>query len=117
MTSAGPAAVGQRFYGESGPRILHLKLAFQYVEIDEPGHRLALNARLPFGITVREDLDCLPLAADRCRVNYRCGFGFPKGWRGAIARAVMGRRLDAGPADSLSRLKRAAERLHADPGR
>jgi hypothetical protein len=41
--------------------------------------------------------------------NYHCNFGFAKGWRGAISRAIMRRNLDAGPVDSLSRLKRAAE--------
>jgi hypothetical protein len=112
---AGPAVVGQRIHGESGPRFLHLKLAFQYIEIDAPHYKLVLNVRLPFGITVREDLNCVPLQANQCRVNYHCDFRFPTGWRGTIARTVMRRELDAGPADSLSRLKRAAERLCADP--
>jgi hypothetical protein len=108
----GPAAVGQRIYGESGPRLLHLKLEFEYLAIDADHYRLILNVRLPFGITVREDLNCVPLQRNQCRVNYRCDFGFPKGWRGAVARLAMYRELDAGPVDSLSRLKRAAERRH-----
>jgi hypothetical protein len=111
---AGPAVVGQRVYGESGPRFLHLKLEFQYVEIDATHHRLVLNVRLPFGITVRENLNCVPLEGNQCRVTYQCDFGFPVGWRGALARVVMRREIDAGPIDSLSRLKRAAERLYAN---
>jgi hypothetical protein len=67
---------------------------------------------LPFGITVREDLNCIPISNTRCRVNYHCNFGFAKGWRGAITRAIMRRNLDAGPVDSLSRLKRAAEQRY-----
>src|SRR6202049_3058706 len=51
-------------------------------------------------------------SAARCRVNCRCNFGFAKGWRGAITRAIMHRNLDAGPVDSLSRLKRAAEQRY-----
>src|SRR5215468_6826307 len=39
-----------------------------------------------FGITVREDLSCVPIGQDQCRVNYHCGFGYPAGWRGAVAR-------------------------------
>jgi Polyketide cyclase / dehydrase and lipid transport len=110
---AGPAVVGQRIYGESGPRSLHLKLELRYVAIDAAHHAIGLNVRLPFGITVREDLRCVPLASHQCSVSYRCDFGFPAGWRGAVARLVLRRRLHAGPADSLARLKRAAERLYA----
>lgn len=75
-------------------------------------NKLGLNVQLPFGITVREDLDCIPLSNTRCRVNYHCNFGFAKGWRGAITRTIMRRKLDAGPVDSLSRLKRAAEQRY-----
>jgi hypothetical protein len=46
--------------------------------------------------------------------NYHCNFGFTKGWRGAIARTIMRRKLDAGPVDSLSRLKRAAEQRYTN---
>jgi hypothetical protein len=44
--------------------------------------------------------------------NYHCNFGFAKGWRGAIRRTIMRRKLDVGPVDSLSRLKRAAEQRY-----
>jgi hypothetical protein len=106
---AGSAVVGQRFYGESGPSFLHIGLKFEYTEVNVAQHKLGLNVQLPFGITVREDLDCIPLSSTQCRVNYHCSFGFAKGWRGAITRTIMRRKLDAGPVDSLSRLKRAAE--------
>ena len=109
---AGLAVIGQRFYGESGPRFLHIGLKFEYTEVNEAQHRLGLNVQLPFGITVREDLNCIPISNTRCRVNYHCNFGFAKGWRGAITRAIMRRNLDAGPVDSLSRLKRAAEQRY-----
>src|SRR5260370_195687 len=60
---AGSAVIGQRFYGESGPRFLHIGLKFEYTEVNEARHQLGLNVQLPFGITVREDLNCIPLAA------------------------------------------------------
>jgi len=104
---AGSAVVGQRFYGESGPRFLHIGLKFEYTDVNVAQHKLGLNVQLPFGITVREDLDCIPLSSTRCRVNYHCNFGFAKGWRGAITRTIMRRKLDVGQVDSLSRLKRA----------
>ena len=110
---AGPAHVGQRFRGESGPRVLHLVVRFAYTRVDTAPHRLGMDIQLPFGITVREDLDVVPLGAARCRVNYHCHFGFPPGWRGRVARVLLGRELDAGPADSLARLKSAAERRAA----
>jgi hypothetical protein len=105
----GLAVIGQRFYGESGPSLLRIGLKFEYTEVNVAQHKLGLNVQLPFGITVREDLDCIPLSSTQCRVNYHCNFGFAKGWRGAITRTIMRRKLDAGPVDSLSRLKRAAE--------
>jgi hypothetical protein len=110
---AGPAVLGQKVWGESGPRFLHLKLDFRYVEIDEFHYKLGLHVRLPFAIAVREDLNCVSLERNQCRVNYHCDFGFPTGWRGAVARVLMRRELHSGPVDSLSRLKRAAEQLHA----
>jgi len=111
---AGSAVVGQRFYGESGPSFLHIGLKFEYTDVNVAQHKLGLNVQLPLGIAVREDLDCIPLSSIQCRVNYHCSFGFAKGWRGAIARTIMRRRLDAGPVDSLSRLKRAAEQRYTN---
>jgi hypothetical protein len=111
---AGSAVVGQTVFGESGPVFLHLKLRFRFVEIDAVNYKLGLDARLPFGVTVREDLRCVPLGPEQCRVNYNCGFGFPTGWRGAVTHFLVRRELDAGPADSLNRLQREAERLHAE---
>ena len=94
---AGLAVIGQRFYGESGPRFLHIGLKFEYAKVNEAQHQLGLNVQLPFGITVCEDLNCIPISNTRCRVNYHCNFGFANGWRGAITRATMRRNLDAGP--------------------
>jgi len=109
----GPAEVGQTVFGETGPRLLHLKLEFRFTQIDAANYTLGFDVRLPFGVTVREDLNCVPLSQHQCRVNYHCDFAFPTGWRGAVARFLMRRELDAGPVDSLNRLQRAAERSHA----
>jgi hypothetical protein len=111
----GPAIVGQKVCGETGLRILHLKLTFQMMEIDPDHRRLRLEVNLPFGLIVHEDLRCTPLDADHCRVDYRCDFSFPKGWRGTLIRGLLGPRLDTGPRNSLSRLKWAAERCFAGP--
>ena len=106
----GPAVTGQVVHGETVFGMFHLKLTFRIREIDPESHHLGLDAKLPFGLRVREDIQCTPLDDSHCRVRYRCDFDFPAGWRGAAIRALLGRRLDSGPADSLSRLKRAAER-------
>jgi hypothetical protein len=108
----GPAAKGQRCSVESGPRWLHVGISVEYTLIDETHYKLELDARFPLGITVHEALDCVPLEDGRCRVNYHCNFGFPGGWRGRLMRVLLSRRLKAGPADSLLRLKRAAEQEH-----
>ena len=111
---AGLAVVGQTVFAESGPEFLHLKLQFRFTEIDALNYKLGFDARFPFGVTVREDMSCIPLGQQQCRVNYHCGFGFPTGWRGAMLHFLMRRRLDSGPADSLARLQRGAERLYAE---
>jgi hypothetical protein len=108
----GPAAKGQRMLAEPGPRWLHLGMSFEYTLIDEMHYKLELDARFPLGITVHEVLDCVPLEDGRCRVNYHCHFGFPSGWRGWLVRVLLSRGLKTSPADSLSRLKRAAEQEH-----
>jgi hypothetical protein len=106
----GPAVKGQRMLGEAGPRWLHLVLSFQYTLVDAANYKLELDARLPIGITVHEAMDCVPLEGDRCRVNYHCNFAFTDGWRGRLTRALLSLRLNSGPAKSLMRLKRAAEK-------
>jgi Polyketide cyclase / dehydrase and lipid transport len=105
----GLAVVGQRIYGESGPRILRLAVTLEYTEIDTARRQIGLNIQLPLGITVRENLSCSTVGDTQCRVNYHCDFNLPTGWRGAIARVMLGREFEAGPVDSLSRLTRAAE--------
>jgi hypothetical protein len=109
----GPAAVGQEVRGETGPEILHLKLTFRMMEIDPDQYRLRMDVNLPFGLKVHEEIICSPLDATHCRVGYRCNFDFPMGWRGTLMRLLLSRRLDSGPEDSLSRLKRAAEQRFA----
>jgi hypothetical protein len=108
----GPATVGQLMSGESGPRWLHVKVSFRFTNIDPTSHKLEFDVTLPFSVSVHEDLDCVPLDDGRCRVNYHCNFSFPQGWRGAAIRALLGSELRDGPADSLQRLKRAAEAAH-----
>ncbi|HUE17858.1 MAG TPA: SRPBCC family protein [Planctomycetaceae bacterium] len=111
----GPAAIGQQMRGESGPRWLHLGVSFEFTRI-ETHRKLELDIKLPLGITVHEDLDCVPLDDHRCRVNYHCHFAFPEGWRGGLVRRLLSRGLTERPADSLSRLKRAAEQAHREGG-
>lgn len=75
----GPAIVRQRVCGETGLRILHLKLSFRTIEIDPDHHRLRLDVKFPFGLAVDEDLRSTPLDETHCRVDYRYDFTFPKG--------------------------------------
>ena len=107
----GPAARGQRMLAQKGPRWLHLGGSFEYTFLDETHYELEMDVKLPLGLTVHEALDCVPLEDERCRVNYHCNIGFPGGWRGRLMRILLSRGLKTSPADSLSRLKRAAERV------
>jgi hypothetical protein len=106
----GPAHVGQVVRAESGPPMLHLAVTFRFTDI-EPGHgKLGMDVRLPLGVTVREDMTVSPVDAERCGVSYSGDFGFPRGLRGALVRALIGKEMTDGPAESLARLKAAAER-------
>jgi hypothetical protein len=42
----GPAVVGQKVYGESGPRLLRLRLRFEYVKIDTAISRIKGSAAI-----------------------------------------------------------------------
>ena len=106
---AGRAVAGQRIAAETGPSFLHLKVSFELVSIDEANHRVAIRVRLPLGLSVFEDMDCVRISANKCRVNYRCNFSFPDGWRGKALRFLLKRELKNGPENSLLRLKNAAE--------
>ncbi len=112
----GPAHVGQRLRAESGPQLLHLRVDFEFTQIDEAQHRLGLKVTLPLGVVVSEDMRCAPIDADRCRVSYGCDFSFPAGWRGSIVQALLQREVRVGPAVSLARLKAAAEKAHRRDG-
>jgi hypothetical protein len=105
----GPAAIGQHVRGESGPAFLHLKIDFLFTLLDNEHHRLRAEVRLPLGILVREDLDCVATSETQCRVRYHCDFEFV-GLRGQVTRRLLAREVADGPANSLARLKAAAER-------
>ena len=105
----GPARVGQRIFGESGPQWLHLAVTLTYTAIDVSQRGLRLEVQMPLGIAVREELSCSPISDIQCRVSYHCHFSLPSGWRGTLLRVVIRRELRLGPVDSLRRLKQAAE--------
>ena len=109
----GPAAVGQKIYGETGPSILHLKVEFEVRKIDPEQYRLDLAIRLPFRLAVQETVNCIPAGPDQCRVVYHCDFSLPPGRLGRLTRLALHRQIDAGPADSLRRLKLAAQKVYA----
>jgi hypothetical protein len=110
----GQARAGQRVIGNPGPRCLPLRLVFDFIEVDPVSHRIGINGRLPFGIKVRENMTVAAIDSTRCRVNYNCDFVLPGGLRGQMVWLLLGRAFDNGPADSLRRLKREAERVMVD---
>ena len=109
----GFAAPGQRLIGVPGRGLLPLRITFDFIEVDPVRHRLNFHGRIPFGIMVREDMKLAEVDNEHCRVNYNCDFTIPSGLRGAILKRLLGSSFDTGPADSLLRLKREAERLYA----
>jgi hypothetical protein len=106
---AGPAGPGQRILLSSGPWPARFRLTFTFTLVDAANHTLDLDIRLPFGIVNDEHLVCTPIDAASCRVTYGCNFTLPAGWRGVLLSRLLARGFETGPADSLARLKRAAE--------
>jgi hypothetical protein len=49
-----------------------------------------------------------------CCAGLLCLSIYAGGWRGFAARAMLRREIELGPADSLARLKRRAEQIHAN---
>lgn len=88
---------------------MHFRVTIDYTEIDLARGKIGMIVKLPLGVTVREDLSCSAVGDNQCRVNYKCDFDLPTRGRGPIVRLLLRRELDFGPADSLTRLKRAAE--------
>ena len=105
----GPARVGQRVIGESGPKWLHLAVTVTFTAVDAASRSLGLDVQLPLGIAVKEELGCSVVSPHQCRVSYHCDFALPTAWRGTMARVLLGREFRVGPEDSLRRLKQAAE--------
>jgi hypothetical protein len=105
----GAASVGQKIHAESGPHFLHLPVTLEFTEIDVAKRVIGLSVQLPLHVKVLENLSCSVVSDTQCRVNYHCAFGLPGGWRGVLAQILMRREIEIGPADSLARLKRAAE--------
>ena len=66
---AGPAVVAQTVFAEPGPRLLHLALELPSTKIDAVKYELGPDVKLPFGVTVCEDLNCAPIGQDQCRAN------------------------------------------------
>jgi hypothetical protein len=109
----GLATAGQRVFGESGPRWLHLAVTLTFTAVDASQGKLELIVQLPLGIVVTEELGCKAINATQCRVSYHCHFALPSGWHGWLLRMVLWRELRVGPEDSLRRLKQAAEQRSA----
>jgi hypothetical protein len=109
VTPRGPARVGQEVVGVSPAWGLRFRVSARVIEVDESVHRLRIDFQMPFGLTVLEDMRLTRIDRDKCRVTYGCNFVFPRGWRGILLKLMMRNELEAGPADSLARLKRAAE--------
>src|SRR5262249_2934164 len=86
-----------------------LKVRFVVEDAQRP-RRLALHIGLPFGVTNHEVIAIAPVDPEPCRVHFNWGFRFPPGWRGRLTQVLLGRLFLSGPADSLRRLKRMAER-------
>jgi hypothetical protein len=115
VVPSGKATIGQKVHAESGPKILRLKVTLEFVAIDPANFRMGIQVWLPFGLEVFEDLQCIAVNAQTCRVNYHCSFDLPVGCRGWLMRHALQRQFERGPEDSLLRLKRAAEAKVMEP--
>lgn len=109
VTPRGSAKVGQQVAGVTPAWGIRFRISGRIIEVNESTHRLRIDFRMPFGLRVGEEMRLTRIDRAKCRVTYSCNFEFPRGWRGKLLRLMVGNELETGPADSLARLKRAAE--------
>src|SRR5262245_61130193 len=57
----GRAVAGQIVHGDSGRWRIRFPIVFEFLTVDLDHHRLVFLVRMPFGISVYEDLDCVPV--------------------------------------------------------
>ena len=112
----GRAVPGQRVVCESRFQIFPITFEVEYRKINIEQHALTLDVQFPCGVMAQEEIECTALGANRCVVKFRCDFAYPNGWQGAIAVALMSRRLDARTSEWFRRLKREAEWASAGNG-
>ena len=86
-----------------------MRISARFTEVNESTHSLRIDFQMPFGLRVVEEMRLAKIDRERCRVIYGCNFEFPKGWHGKLLELMVSDELETGPADSLDRLKRAAE--------
>jgi hypothetical protein len=70
ITPRGPAQPGQRIQATSTAmgRIWHVSITVD--SVDPVLHQIGLETELPFGITVRNHIRCLPLDTTTCRITF-----------------------------------------------
>jgi hypothetical protein len=105
--------VGRQMLGVTGPLGLKFRVTFAFREIDADARRLLMDVRLPFGISVVEDrgeTDQRRAMPRELPLQFRLSLRLAR--RSTAACPLP--ELDKGPADSLTRLKRAAERRWAE---
>jgi hypothetical protein len=109
VTPRGSAQVGQEVIGVTRAWGLPWRIFARFMEVNESTHSVRIDFQMPFGLRVVEAMHLTKVAPEKCRVTYGCNFEFPNGWRGTLLRWMVRNELEAGPAESLARLKRAAE--------
>jgi uncharacterized protein YndB with AHSA1/START domain len=112
---ARPLTAGDRLRLATGPLRL-FSVRFEVLDV-RPIEELRLAIALPLGLTNDETVRVTPLGPRACRLTFSRDFRFPPGWRGRLVQRAFAGELVRGPAESLARLKRAAEAAGGDGAR
>ena len=103
---------GQLIKASTGFGPFQLVASFEITGVDRAKDgTLDMMVKLPFGITNNETMQ-IQARGDKCMVKYNCRFDFGEGWVARAIYSIFRNGFDTGPADSLSRLKRAAEEIN-----
>lgn len=105
----GPAHPGQELHVVTKALGWAFAMTIAVREVDDERRRLAFQVDQPFGILTEELVTVADAGEGRSLVSYEAGCSLPPGWRGTLARMLLGRELRRGPAASLRRLKRTVE--------
>ena len=95
---------------------LDLNVTARFLEINKTKGFVKIYLELPFWLRNDEVLEIHPMTKKSCIVKYNCNLRFKNDLLGGLLIPILAGKFENDPADSLARLKRAAEARYKKTG-